>query len=266
MRVVIWTSALALGALLLAACGGGGGGASSDAGTAGGADGARLIASCSAIAEIQSYRYTISLKLQSPAFQGSNEADPEDPLSAFAEALSALFADMRLEGAYVAPNRSQTILRFQDEDLELRAIGDESWVRAGSTWQKQGSSPEPGTLLTPETVCAEIVEELAPSLSSLEPRRETVNGIETDHYQLNEADLKRLSELLLTGSEAGLPQRFLVELWLARDDRWPVRLQIVASDTNEEGEPIGLELFMEFRDIDDPTIEIEPPPLSQIER
>lgn len=263
MRVVIWTSALALGALLLAACGGGSNGTSSDTASTGGSDASTLIASCRAIGEIQSYRYTISLKLQSPAFQGSNEANPEDPLSPFAEALSALFADMRLEGAYVAPNRSQTVL--QNEDVELRTIGDESWVRVGTTWQKQGSSAQLGALLTPHTICEEIVNELAPSLSGLASRRETINGIEADHYQLDEADLKRLPEFLGAGSEASLPQRFLVDLWLARHDRWPVRLRIFASDTNEEAEPIGLELFMEFRDINDPAIEIEPPLLSPIE-
>ena len=265
MRVAIWTATLVLGAVLLAACGGGGGG-SNNTGSAGDTNAAaRVTASCRAIGEIESYRYTISLKLQSPAFQGSDEASPEDPLSAFTEALTALFADMELEGSYVAPDRSQAILRFQNEEVELRAIGDESWVRVGSTWQEQGSSPEPGALLTPQTVCEEIVKELAPSLSSLELRQEIINGIETDHYQLDEADLERLPELLRGGSGASLPQRFLVDLWLARDDRWPVRLQIVASDTNEEGQPIGLELFMEFRDINDPSIEIEPPLLSSVE-
>jgi len=41
-----------------------------------------------------------------------------------------------------------------------------------------------------------------------------------------------------------------------------VRLQITASDTDEEGRPISEQWFMELSDINDPTIEIEPPPVS----
>src|SRR3990172_11082516 len=98
--------------------------------------GTSVDASCDAIKEIDSYRYTIALKLQSPAFEEQAQATP-DPLSVFTEALTDLFRDMELEGAYVAPDRSQAVLRFPGQELELRTIGDRSWVRVGGTWQDQ---------------------------------------------------------------------------------------------------------------------------------
>ena len=257
-------AALFLGVVIIAGCGG----ADRAGDKAGSADEPKdapdVTASCRGISEIQSYRYTISLELQSPAFQRPNEGTTADPLGTFAEALTALFADMEFEGAYVAPDRSQATLRFQDEEVEMRSIGDRSWVRVGTTWQERRSSPEGSALLTPQTVCEEILEELAPSLPGVESQPETVNGVETEHYRLDEADLRKLPDILGIKADSTLPEHFLVELWLARNGRWPMRLQITASDTGEEGQPAKMKLFMEFRDINDPTIRIEPPPASSM--
>ena len=244
MRSLFWTTIPTLAALIFWACTGGG---------------SQLQASCDAIQNIDSYRYSISLRLEAEAFQQPDDAAP-NPLSEFAEALTGLFSDMQLEGSFVAPDRSQALLRFQDEELELRAIGDQSWIRIGTLWQEQAPSDE-DVLLTPASVCMELVEDLAPSLAAESGEEDVVNGIETIHYRLDRADLKGLPVLLGRSGEEGLPREFGVDVWLERNDGWPVRLEIVASDIDEEGQPISLELFMEFSDIDDPTIEIEPPPV-----
>jgi hypothetical protein len=223
--------------------------------------GSGLQASCAAIQDIDSYRYSISLRLQSEAFQQPAEATPS-PLGEFAETLTSLLSDMQLEGSFVAPDRSQALLRFQDEELELRTIGDQSWIRIGDIWQEQAPTPDEDVLLTPASVCMDLVEDLAPSLAAVPGEEAMVNEIETFHYRLDKADLKGFPVLLGRSGEEGLPREFGVDVWLERNDGWPVRLEIVASDTDEEGQPISLELFMEFSDIDDPTIEIEPPPVS----
>src|SRR3972149_9453798 len=99
LRAAFAVSLLILATAALTACGGGGG-----------AEG-EVAASCDSISEIQSYRYTINLKLDSPAFDQSpaqgvtSSGTPAPPLSAFAEALEALFSDLKLEGAYRAPDR-----------------------------------------------------------------------------------------------------------------------------------------------------------------
>ena len=38
-----------------------------------------------------------------------------------------------------------------------------------------------------------------------------------------------------------------------------MRLNIAAEETDESGKPASIELFMEFRDINDPGISIQPP-------
>ncbi|TET94905.1 MAG: hypothetical protein E3J29_07690 [Dehalococcoidia bacterium] len=261
MRSPFRTLVPALAALALWACGGGDSSTGPpDTGGTVTPSPPRVEASCDTIQDIESYRYSITLRLEAPAFQQPDEATP-NPLSEFAEALADLFRDMELEGAFVAPDRSQAVLRFHEEELELRTIGDKSWIRVGATWQEQ-EPPGEDVILTPASVCADLVEDLAPSLAAATGEEDVVNGIETIHYHLDEADLKGLPELLGRSGEEGLPSEFGVDVWLERSDGWPVRLEITASDVDEGGEPISLELFMEFSDIDDPTIEIEPPPVS----
>ncbi len=248
MRIAI-TSALLTLAAVLTACGGDGG-----------AEG-EITASCDSIRDIQSYRYTINLKLETPAFDNAGpSATPASPLSAFADALQALFSDLKLNGAFRAPDRTQAVLRFQDEELELRQVGGKSWIRVENTWREQDPEEE-ATTLTPEVVCRDIVDEITPSLAGADSERDTVNGIEADHYQLNETDLKRLPDLLGTRAETDLPEKFRVDVWLAREGRFPVRLDVGAEDEDDQGNPIGLSLFMEFRDLNDPGITVEPPVL-----
>jgi len=258
LRPLFLTILTALAALTIWACTGGG----SNSANGGERNGdARVKASCDAIQEIKSYRYTISLKLKSPVLEQQSTATP-DPLGQFTQALTDLFSDMELDGAYVAPNRSQAVLRFPGQELELRTIGDKSWVRFGATWQDQESPPGEDAILTPAAVCADLVKDLAPSLATGSGEEETVSGLQTVHYRLDKADLKGLPALLGRSGEEGLPSEFGVDVWLERTEGWPVQLEIAAADTDTNGEPTSLELSMQFSEINDPTIEINPPPVS----
>lgn len=259
LRPAVWIVVGALAALAAWACVG------SDTGAPSGGETAtptlsKVEVSCDAIQNIDSYRYVFALKQDLPVPEQPEDVTPE-PLSAIRENIIDFLSDMQGEGAFVAPDRSQILMRSQGEELEVRTIGDESWIRLGATWQEQ-EPPGEGDILTPASVCADQVEGLAPSLAAASGEEELVNGIETIHYRLDEEDLKELPELLGRSGEEGLPSEFSVDLWLERNDGWPVRIETALSDTNEEGAIIRQELFMEFRDIDDPAIEIEPPPVS----
>lgn len=226
--------------------------------TCGGGD-ARAAASCDSIAQIQSYRYTINLKLDSPAFDPAAPAvTPAATFGVYTNALAALFSDLKLDGAFQAPDRSQAILKFNTQELELREVGDKSWIRIDTTWHEQDSTTETPHL-TPDVLCGDVVEEIAPSLDDVESDRETINSVETEHYRLNEADLSRLPALLGARPGTDIPDKYQVDVWVEREGRFPVRLEVSAQDKDEQGRPIGLNLLMEFRDINDPAIEIESP-------
>lgn len=262
MRPLFWTTITALAAVTLLACTGGG--SSSDNGADDGATQITAVeASCDAIHEIQSYRYFISLKLDTPAEDEPVETATASALSDFADVLNDLFRDMQLDGSYIAPDRSQVSLRSGgSEEIEVRTIGDQSWIRVGATWQEQPAPPGDDVLLTPAAVCRDIVKDLAPSLSAGSGEAIAIEGIDTVHYRLERADLLGLPELLGRSGQEGLPTEFAVDVWLEREQGWPVRLEVAAADTDEEGRPVSLELFMSFSDINSDEIEIEPPPVS----
>lgn len=268
MRLLIAVAVLAFAGLLLVACADNGEDAAPPADTASPMAAATVTAtagttaSCQAIQDIASYRYRMTMKLQSPAFQPMGDGESDGPLSEFGQALSEMFRDIELDGAFVAPDRSQVVLTFgeEKEEVELRVIGDRSWVRVQEQWQEESSSPlAEAAILSPESICANVVPGLGTALSRAPASEEIVNGIDTKHYHLDEADLKDLAELVGAASDTGeLPEQFAVDVWLAKEGNWPVRMQIAASAT-QGGEPVSIQMFMEFRNINDPTIEIEPP-------
>jgi hypothetical protein len=247
-------AAAALAALALTACGSSG----DDEDTAQPVEQrvAGVAAKCDPLLQTESYRYTISFQLRAADGETSPTATDSDgtaPLSDFAAALTTLLSDFTLEGAYRAPDRSQAILRFQNEELELREVGEESWLRIGTTWQEEDLAET--ALLTPVLVCREIVAEIAPSLGARKLEGQRVNGIVTDHYRLDETDIADLPDVLATGH----PDRYTLDLWLAQEGSWPVRLHIQSTEMDETGQPVGFRLTMDIRDVNDPGITIEPP-------
>lgn len=234
------------GLILFASCGGGGGTERGQAAVA---------VSCDAIGKLESYRYTVKLSLERPeaTAQGGGETPSPAPLTALADALQNLFSDFTLDGAFIAPDRSQAILRFEREELELRLIDKNSWLRVGATWQQEESGDI--GLMTPVAVCRDVVTEIAPSLGSVDPTEEVVNGVLSSHYRLDETQLQRLPEVL----GESLPEHYVVNVWLAQKGRWPVSLDIESADVNEMGQPLGFSFAMSIRDVGDRGISIEPP-------
>jgi hypothetical protein len=194
--------------------------------------------------------------MQAPLFSAGT-GTPVPPFGGFADILGDLFSDLTMTGAYVAPNRSQAVLQIGEDEVELRVIGDNAWVRIGNHWTEEEVTDDLG-LLTPEVVCRDVVQSTARSLEDLDFTRETVNGIDTDHYSLDEAGLQTLPGL--PGAGAGdLPENFRVDVWVVHGGEWPVRMVIHSEDVDEHGNPAGLDLSLDFTNINDPSIKIESP-------
>lgn len=213
---------------------------------------------CGAIQDITSYRYVLRLNLNLPELPPAQASPQDDVFGAFGAMLFGLLSDIQIEGAYVAPDRSQAILRLQDQEVEVRTIGGQSWVRLGDVWQEE-TTPAGEVLLSPQTVCDEIVPDLGKALQPLPWTAATLNGVATRQYHLEETDLPRLAGVLGAEEEDTLPEQFVVDIWLAEEGQWPVKLHLLASGSEGEGQMASLELFLEFRDINSPDIEIEPP-------
>lgn len=206
-----------------------------------------LPVSCANIEALSSYRYTINVKLNVPASTPTPATSPQSPESIFRSNLYALLSDFTIDGAYIAPDQTTAILRFQEDEVELRAIGDESWERLDSTWRRQDEPVDDITLLTPDIVCNDTVRGLAPFFAGVKAQKETLQGIETRHYHLEKADI-----VLPAGAQSNVPETYQVDLWLAKEGLWPVQLEITAAATAER-------FSMQFQDINDPGIRIDRP-------
>jgi hypothetical protein len=245
-----------LGAIVLSACGGGGKeeGAAKDKAPAAAATAAATpeegaaeitLGPSEAFAKLQSYRMNMRFVLEGTA----------------SEAPGALALD--LEGAFVAPDRSQTHVNARVGELQLEeesiTVGGQTWVKTGDNWvegepQFQVSDLSPGSLL----------QELGPEqLRLLKSSKETINGVDSLRYSIDRADIETLRSLgALLGQDGdleNLPEEFNVGLWLAEDGGWPVRITMTARGAMDGGDEMSLDFSVDVTDVNDPGIKIEPP-------
>jgi len=198
-----------------------------------------------AFADLESYRIEMRFTLEG----GSGGAS---------EALA-----MDLEGAFVAPDRSQATVSARLGELELEeetiTIGDQTWVKTGDVWV-EGEAQFDISDLSP----ASLLEDLQPDqLRVLKPTKEAVNGVDSLRYSIDRTDIESLGSLsTLFGDGEGLedlPEDFDIDLWLAEDGGWPVRLTMVAQGVIDGGDEISLDFSLDITDVNDAGIEIEPP-------
>ena len=237
---------------------------------------------CEVPDDIKSYRFTYGSKMDMPgpeleeALEEAREAiqvaqqEERDVFAEWGEGWGALvfwflaLADMRMEGAFVAPDRVEVRVTFLGV-LELTniTIGDKEWTKRGALDWEESTAEAEG--LTWRRGLADLCEGFAfPGVPGLEAREETVNGVATHHYHLDEADLRRLAELFPGDTEEmwdaeDLLQEGTVDVWLAKEGNWPVRME--GEFTLEYGEirDLTLSMFIEVKDLNDPSIKIEPP-------
>ena len=198
-----------------------------------------------AFAKLKSYRMNMRLVLEGTA----------------TETPGALALD--IEGAFVAPDRSQTHVNARVGELQLEeesiSVSGQTWVKTGDNWVE--GEPEfqlgdfsPGSLL----------EELGPEqLRLLKPSNETVNGVDSLRYDIDQADVETLRSLgALFGQDGGLenlPGEFNFSLWLAEDGGWPVRITMTARGSTDGGDEMSMDFSVDVTDVNDAGIKIEPP-------
>lgn len=242
--------------MLLSACLGGDGS---------GGNGSGASISCQPILQAERYRYSLSINLRPAATLASPDpspgpAAPADPLDALAAALAQLISDMKMDGAYVSPDRMQIALQFGEEEVEMRSIGKKAWLRVGGDWQQVQDLPTE-SLLDPQELCGDLAKEIGALPKEVEPEGDTVNGMDVDHYRLdeNETGLRSLPQVF--GSAEDPPEQFSVDVWLVRDGHWPAKIRLQAWDSGGSGDG-EMEFVLEFRDLNVEEVKVEPPPVS----
>jgi len=215
---------------------------------------------CEFPSDIESFRFEMTMKANLPTTPEAETPESEEPLGDFLGALSGLMGDMKMEGAVIAPDRSSMEMTVGGHEFgSFVQIGSQSWMKvAGLTdWTEEPASEDSEFLFSPMDFCETAEEDLSSALSGLEGENETVNGIETVHYHLDQADLTFFQEFL--GGTEDLPDEFNMDVWLAEDGDWPVRMIFAASGEDDDGQSLSFDISIEFKDFNDSSIKIEPP-------
>ena len=219
---------------------------------------------CEFPSDIESFRFTMTMKANLPSTpEAPTEPAGEEPLGDFLGALSGLMGDMKMEGAVITPDRSSMEMTIGGHEFgSFVQIGSQSWMKvAGLTdWTEEPASEGSEFLFSPMDFCETAEDDLSSALSGLEGGNETVNGIDAVHYHLDTSDLTLLQDLLGSTEDLGeLPKEFNMDVWLAEDGDWPVRMSLAASDEDDEGQPLSFDILIDFKDFNDSSIKIEPP-------
>lgn len=237
---------------------------------------------CQVPGDVTSYRFAMGMKMDVPGleealeeFERPEEALPTseadiagDGFDEFGEALAPLmgalltgFTDMSVEGTFVAPDRSEARMKLGDFEVTTISIGDQEWTKLGDDTEWQETAGEGGDMSFSSDICEGFS---IPELAGLEADEETMNGIASLHYHVDEAEITRLADLL--GEDMGemwdlegMPEEVTYDLWVAEDGNWPVRMEAEVRGEDEEGNEMSLSFFMEIKDLNDPDIKIEPP-------
>jgi len=214
--------------------------------------------SCDALKEVKSYRFSLAMKLQVPELAVPTPAAVPSggPLDQLIGAFASALTDLRMDGAFVAPDRSELRMSFGGQEMAVVTIGVRQWMRIGSLLWQEGPASSQDSFPNPVDLC----QQTAQALELKGPwQPETINGIRTRYYQLDKGYLTALTGLLGGEAPTDLPDEFAVGLWLAEDGRWPVRIEMKAKGKDEQGRPFAVELLSDIKDFNSPNIRIETP-------
>jgi len=267
MRKLSWILApFAAGLLALAvACGGDDDNQGNNGGSASGSGGAvsqelDLAQAAMQLMELRSFRFNLSFNLEFDfeGLEGLEGSEDDDELgAAFAAAFLALFSDISMEGAYVAPDSFDMQMSIAGEDVHYVQIGAEAWVDDGTGWV--ATEPDGGEL-TPFGDPTDFALDILPDavLQNADISDDDVGGVPATHYHFDKAALEAVAtELGEDTTDFAEIDEMELDVWLI-EGNIPVKFEIKVSGTDADGLEMGLEMKFEITDIN-ADITIEPP-------
>ncbi len=215
------------------------------------------VAACDAFNDFDRYRYTFAYSLESP--HPSGPVDPQQigtPPFGLAPDSPDLEQSQVYEGAIVNPDKIDLTVKTPNlPDLGIRFFEGHQWTNLAGEWVL-AEHPDPYTY-PPALVCHAIMRGLALTGT---PTQETVNGMDTSHFKIEDVSLLTASYLFNGDSDMGrLLNRYSVDVWLTADG-WPARLESGSEGTYPSGRQLLMGITLEIRDVNSGDISVEPPP------
>ncbi len=206
---------------------------------------------------LNSYRYTMKMELEGleSLLTEQMAAIPGQDPTAMAETL-----EMEISGAFVAPDKAESRMRISgvDDELALTVIGNQQWVELGDMAIGPMEATGDVSELDFALMMWEEFSEGAGGLTCASEKKETVNDVPTNYCGIDKATYQQLSALFGGTEEMGDIDEMSLEMWLAEDGGWPVRLRVNVAGTDESGQEFKAKLEMDVTDANE-DIEIKPP-------
>ncbi|MCJ7510126.1 MAG: hypothetical protein MUP14_04460 [Dehalococcoidia bacterium] len=206
---------------------------------------------------LDSYRYTMTMDLKG---LGSALTESFGGLTGEESGTMPETIHMEIVGAFVAPDKAEANMSIGGltDEISMTVIGDQQWMKWGD--MVMGPDTFEGDLS--DMSLAEAMwgsfEEGASGLTCSSEKKETVNGGPSVHCGIDEASFEELASLFGETETTGDIDELSLDLWLAEDGGWPVRLQAHVAGTDESGQDMEAELEMDITDVNE-EIGIEPP-------
>ncbi|HWO72766.1 MAG TPA: hypothetical protein VNN21_04340 [Dehalococcoidia bacterium] len=207
-----------------------------------------------ALQDLRSFRFDLAMKMDF----GDALAGLQNDETGLAAAFLALFSDIKMEGAYVAPDSFDINMRLAGRDMRIVQIGREAWINDGSGWTAADAS---GALDLFSGAPTDLASELLPAevLKVAKTSSETVNGVKATKYSFDKQSLKDVAERL--GQDTGSFDQvddMQLNLWMT-EDNLPVKFALTAKGTDEAGNKISISMEMNIRDLNSDSIRITKP-------
>lgn len=214
------------------------------------------VEACAAFNRFDRYRYKFTFRVASPLPAGPVDLEevgsppfglpPDSPDYELAQ---------EHEGTIINPDKIDIVIKTPGlPDLNMRFLEGEQWTYIAGTWIL-ADRPEPYNY-SPALICHSMMEGL--QLTGT-PTPETVNGVDTTHYEFEDVSLLTGGYLFNAGSDQDrLLKVYSGDVWLT-EDGWPVRLESKSSGTYPSGRELSLEVSLEITDVNSEDVAVERP-------
>jgi hypothetical protein len=206
---------------------------------------------------LDSYRYSMKMELEGleSLLADQMAVIPGQDPTAMTEGL-----ELEIEGAFVAPDQAESRMKISgvDDELVLVVIGDQQWVQLGDMAIGPMETTGDVSELDFALMMWDEFSEEAGGLTCANEKKETVNDVSTNYCGIDKATYEQLSSLFGGTEEMGDIDEMSLEMWLAEDGGWPVRLRVHVAGTDETGQEFDAKLEMDVTDVNK-DIEIKPP-------
>jgi hypothetical protein len=206
-----------------------------------------LAESTAKIGDLKSFRFELNASIDFDLPDATTmDMDDEDALgNAFAALLLGSLKDVKVEGAFVAPDQFQVNMSVAGQDFGLVKIADKAWIQQGGVWTPVESDELAFSFddfdlgeLSGGMLPQELVE-------AAKVTREKLGGVDTTRYSFDKAAIEKLAEDSSIGEEIDSAQ---LDLWLT-DEGIPLKVLADFAGHDSEGNKSAIKFDLELKDI-----------------